>query len=263
MKTLFRIHWTIAFALLAALAWAQQKAPAQMTAREVFYGIVKRQTRPPAPPRPATPPRTEPAAAGFPLALRYSLLKLSGSRFEEVDAESIFRSGEHIRVSVSVNDSAYLYIVNQGTSGTWKVLFPNARVAEGANFVAAETRHEIPSGSGAFRFNETPGVERVFILASRERIANLDDLIYSLRGRTVTAPADQKGNPPPMQIAQNIAPIADSLIAGIRNAVQARDLIFEKVDTIAGAAKEHAVYVANTTGQASGRVQAELNLKHQ
>ena len=141
-------------------------------------------------------------------------------------------------------------------------MFPSADVAEGVNLVNPETRYQIPSGAGAFRFNDTPGVEKVFILASRERITNSWTnssirCVAAARRRPIKEEASR-----PCTSPQNIAPIADSLITGIRNAVRSRDRILEKVDNIAGASKEHAIYVANT-GQTPGRVQTELNLKHQ
>src|SRR6185503_691277 len=107
----------------------------------------------------STPP------APSPLAFRYSLRKrISNARSEEVDTDTTFSNGDAIKVLVTLNDSGYLYVAEQGSSGTWTVLFPRGE----NNFVSGYADLEIPRDSGSWlQFDAKPGVEHLFVAASR------------------------------------------------------------------------------------------------
>jgi hypothetical protein len=209
---------------------------------------------------------------GPPLALKYRLLKRTDDgAYSEVDTDTIFRSGDKIRVSVESNDRAHLYIVQQGTSNTWNLLFPNEDTEQGSNRVERNHEYEIPGG-GRFTFDEQPGTERMFIILSRQPEADLEKLIYALsQGNSTAKPAsgDKTADKPKMMIAQSR--IDDSLIGRLRerDKVLARDLVFEKVNddkpakTPAGTRKEKALYVATPDRTAAARIIVDLNLKHQ
>lgn len=204
-----------------------------------------------------------------PLGVRYSLLKRTESGQVEVDPAGVFRAGDRIRVSVEVNDGAYLYIVNRGSSGAWKVLFPAPEIQGGDNRVEPGRRYQIPA-EHVFTFDEQPGVEKLFLVLSRQPEADLENLIYSLSRRpgAEPSPAAPPYTPPPgktekILLAANLGPIDDRLIGRMRN-TYARDLIIEKVDEATpGPRKEHAVYVVNTTGREDSRVVVDIELNHQ
>ncbi len=205
----------------------------------------------------------------MPLGVRYSLLKRTESGLVEVDPGGVFRAGDRIRVNVEVNDTAYLYMVNRGSSGAWKVLFPAAEIQGGDNRVEPGRRYQIPA-QHVFTFDEQPGVEKLFLVLSRQPETDLENLIYSLSRRpgTETTPARPPAATPlgkteKILLAQNLGPIEDSLVGRLRN-TYARDLIIEKVDEATpGPKKEHAVYVVNTTGRDDSRVVVDIDLNHQ
>ena len=175
----------------------------------------------------------------------------------ETDADAVFHAGDHIRLAVESNDDGYLYVVNRGSSGTWKVLFPSAEIKGGDNHIQRRTRFEIPSGY-TFTFDEQPGEEKLFIVFSREPEPDLEGLIYSL-GQKSSAPAETQK--PKMLLAS--ASFSDDVIGKLRTAY-ARDLIVEKVDDDqAGPKKEKAVYAVNPSGSADSRVVADVTLRHQ
>ncbi|MCZ2074496.1 MAG: DUF4384 domain-containing protein [Bryobacterales bacterium] len=200
----------------------------------------------------------------FPLGLRYSVLKSAdGVNYSETDAGTVFRSGDKLKISLQSNDTAHLYMVARGSSGTWSVLFPNPEVARGSNIVAPGRTYEMPSG-GRIVFDEQPGTEKMFIVLSRRPEPNLEELIYSLSS-TAQPPAVEREQAPAKQlmIAQNRTSIDDALIGKIRQEMVARDLIFEKVDeSTPGARKENAVYVVNPSGDPDARLIVDLQLKH-
>ena len=207
------------------------------------------------------------ASAEKPLGLRYSFLRnTGGDEYGEVDPEdTVFHSGDRIRVAFQSNDEGYLYIVMKGTSGTWKVLFPSAEIADGSNHVSGGRQTLIPPPPDRFAFDEQAGEERLFIVLSRNPEPSLEKLIYSL-GSGSPGPAGQPAGAqePKHLLSASLGPVDDALVGRLRNQVYARDLVFEKVDdSTPGEKKEKAVYVVNPTGSAESRLVADVTLKHE
>ena len=215
-----------------------------------------------------TPARTDIVPVAYPaekpLGLRYSFLRnTGGEEYREVDPDTVFHSGDRIRVAAQSNDEGYLYIVMKGTSGSWKVLFPSAEVADGSNRVGSGRQTLIPPPPGRFAFDEQSGEERLFIVLSRHPEPSLEQLIYSLGSRSPT-PAEAKDEPKQLLMTLNVPPVDDALVGRLRSQVYARDLVFEKVDdSTPGDKKEKAVYVVNPTGGPESRLVADVTLKHE
>ena len=278
---------------LASCVSAQQDAK-KLTARELFYSAAD--TPAPAPhkpgkvpgkaksaPRKNTPAADQTAADQTPapqsanepipvvhaaykpqgphpaLGLRYTILRKAGEVQAEVNNETTFRAGDRIRLAVEANDDGFLYVVNRGSSGTWKLLFPSPEIKDGDNRIHKRVRYEIPSGY-TFTFDEQAGEEKLFIVLSRRPEPDLEGMIYSLGqgGPATDKPATEK---PKVLMAS--AAFSDDVIGKLRSAY-ARDLIVEKVDDEqAGPKNEKAVYAVNPTGSADSRVVADVTLKHQ
>src|SRR5262249_35165409 len=98
------------------------------------------ETRPTPGPRPTTSTPTPrptakalffaPSGGGETVAqpgLQYRILRVSGDGpDEEVDPQTVFRTGDRIRLSLQSNIDGHLYIVQRGASGSWTLLFPSA-----------------------------------------------------------------------------------------------------------------------------------------
>ena len=248
-------HFVILPILAISVAYGQQQPV--LKARELFY------TPPADTPKPAAAaPKKAPAkavaaksvvtksddthtlATSVPLGLRYAVLKRdAGGQFQEIDPDTSFRSGDRIRLKVDANTSGYLYVVMQGSSGTWKLLFPSAEVAGGSNLVRKGESRQIPPGnSGQFVFDEQAGNEKLFIVLTRQPETDLDKLIYSMGGTKAL-------------VAQ--ASLQDDVITRLRGQAASRDLVFEKVDS-----SENAAYVVNPSSAPDARLVVDLALKH-
>ena len=246
-------HFVILPILVISAVWGQEQPV--LKARELFY------TPPADAPKPAETAKsvtkkapTKPVAAkasdthtlatSVPLGLRYAVLKRdAGGQFQEIDPDTSFRSGDRIRLKVDANTSGYLYVVMQGSSGTWKLLFPSAEVAGGSNLVRKGESRQIPPGNtGQFVFDEQAGNEKLFIVLTRQPEADLDKLIYSMGGsKTLVAQAS----------------LQDDVVTKLRGQVASRDLVFEKVDS-----SENAAYVVNPSSAPDARLVVDLALKH-
>jgi hypothetical protein len=199
-----------------------------------------------------------------PLGLRYSFLrKGAGDEYDEVNADSVFHAGDRIRFSVQTNDTAYLYIVMRGSSGTWKVLFPTNEIGGGSNLVEGGRSYVFPPPPGRFAFDEQKGEEKLCLVVTRRPEESLEQLIYALSsGAGSSQPASEKASKP-MLLAQS-RPIDDGVVNRLRSEVYARDLVFEKVDeSTPGDKKEKAAYVVNSNPAADARLVVDLTLKHE
>ena len=288
-------------ALAATAAWGQ--GTASLRARELFYtpppdasAVKPPVTPPPAPtpkvvakktpaksPAPAQPPSSAPTQAVVdkpvtgPLGMRYSVLKRNAAgEYLEVDADTVFHSGDRIRLEAQANSTGYLYVVAQGSSGNWQVLFPSREVSNGSNQVHRGETRLVPGGNqGQFVFDEQAGTEKLFFVLSRQPEASLDKLIYSMGGQAAPAdPAVVKPAAESNRVLMAQATVSDDVIARIRSQMQARDLIFEKVDNEkvvsqnsappSGQVKiETAAYVVNRSSAPDARLVVDLKLKHQ
>ena len=283
----------------AGLTFAQAPPPKQLTARELFYAAAtsaavtktaavhppaRRSTatpakpveiaradpgpsapHPTASPAPAPAPATAPMppSGTAPLGLRYTVLKLAADNTPtEVPTDTVFHAGDRIRFAVETNAPGYLYIVNQGSSGNWKPMFPAAEIEDGNNRIEGWRPYTMPPKS-RLAFDSTVGTEHLFIVFAVQPEPDLENMIYSLQGMkkaAATAPEAPVQSSKELILASNIS---NTAVDHLRT-VYARDLIIEKVDpSTPGDKKETAVYVVNPTGSADSRVVADLHLVHQ
>jgi Domain of unknown function (DUF4384) len=243
----------------------------------------------PAPPQLPAPPSTRQSApvktsanpngaevmrASFvteaPLGLRYTILKKTGGTTQEVPTSAEFQSGDRIQLEVEVSEPGYLYIVTQGSSGTWEVLFPAAEIDSGNNRVNESAKYIVPKGH-VISFVGAPGTENLFLIFSRAAEPELDNLIYSLQDGKKTPVKDTQPERSPQRAPMMMAslePINNSVVSHFRD-VTSRDLVIEKVDDN-GEAKagqpqhqqDHSVYVVNPKGGENSRVVADILLLH-
>ena len=107
-----------------------------------------------------------PASGAPPLGLRYTVLKLAADNTPtEVPNDTVFHAGDRIRFSVEANAPGYLYIINQGSSGNWKPMFPSAEIEDGNNHIEGWRPYTMPPKS-RLAFDSTVGTENLFIVFS-------------------------------------------------------------------------------------------------
>lgn len=206
-------------------------------------------------------------AAAHRLGLRCSLLlRGADGSYLEASPGSVFHSGDHIRLSLLANEPGYLYVIEQGSTGSWSPIFPGPRSAPGANQIGAGQPQMVPGGTQAFAFDQNPGDEKLFVIFSRAPIADIDRVIENLkRNRPAQAPAEAPaGNAPATLIAENHIP--DLFVQQLAS----RDLTLvdeQKVDDSSQgpAGGEKAIYVVSKQGASVGtsRVVLNLDLRHE
>ncbi len=201
-----------------------------------------------------------PPATGSALGMKYTVLKLEGATMTPVAPSTVFHADDKIQFSIETNGPGYLYIVAQGSSGTWKPMFPSPEIEGGSNYVQGFHTYTFPPGY-RYAFDHQPGDERVFIIFSREAKPDFEQLVYSLQPSKAAPASEPRPNPPAGPVLR--ASIDDESVGRMK--AYARDLVIEKVGDEpqqADAQQEKAVYVVNPTGSADSAVIADLHLVH-
>lgn len=132
-----------------------------------------------------------------PIGLGYSLY-MSDSNGDpvRVDPTRTFHAGDRIRISLETNTDSYLYVFHTENNGEPQMLYPNARLDEGDNFVEAHVPYEFPWSGEApenrwLVFDNNPANERLYIVLAREPLPGVptgEQLMAYCRdkGRTCT-----------------------------------------------------------------------------
>jgi hypothetical protein len=90
-----------------------------------------------------------------------------------------FRGGDAVRFMIESNITGYLYVFHVENDGPAKMLFPDARLQGGNNFIQAHVPREVPSSreeDPEFRwlhFNQTVAIERFYLFVTRERLPDV------------------------------------------------------------------------------------------
>jgi hypothetical protein len=187
------------------------------------------------------------------LALRYNLLLIdrrNNQIMEAVDPARSFHEGECVALEFLANRSGYLYVLNEGSSGAWKPLFPSPQLPDESNLVSAQAPLRVPEGA-CFGIHPPRGEERIFVVLTRSP-ADVDDLQQSIR-------RENSGGMSPV-LAQNL----NRLKTEMENRLASRDLEIETVaQPQAAGERRYSVYIANASKVAYDQLSAEIRIRHE
>jgi hypothetical protein len=113
------------------------------------------------------------------------------------EADREFSKGDRVRVLLETNADGYLYIFNTTNDGPAVMIYPDASLDEGGNYLQAHVPFEIPSSLSTeerlrwFAFDENAGTERLFIVFTREPLKGIpiaDELLAFCRDSKDSCP---------------------------------------------------------------------------
>ena len=114
------------------------------------------------------------------IALGYTLfMRAPTGEAKRVSTTREFKSGDSVRLLIETNTDGYLYIFNAENDGDALMIFPNAKLQRGANFVRAHVPYEIPSSAEAdenlrwLSFDDRPATERVYFIVARKPLEDV------------------------------------------------------------------------------------------
>ena len=103
------------------------------------------------------------AAAAFgqdPQRIRVTVERQEAAAWTPVNAAHVFEAGEKLRFRFASSLTGYLYVINQGTSGSQELLFPRSDTG-GDNRVEAGKDYIVPASQGWFKVSGPPGQDVV------------------------------------------------------------------------------------------------------
>jgi hypothetical protein len=167
--------------------------------------------------------------------LSIRLERKTGDAVQPVPQNTVFRNGEILRFRLTSQIDGYLYVVDQGTTGSTAVLFP-ASGQSSSNHIGIGHSYVVPAdGDGWFQVSGPAGFDVLYFLVSATPIAlpsapaanpgsepapsnasppppNLlprcDDAIFKARGDCVDASAGVTPLPPGAPVPRELVPLA-------------------------------------------------------
>ena len=121
------------------------------------------------------------------IGLGYTVfMREPSGRAIRVEPTREFRNGDRIRLAFEPSVDGYLYIFNSENGAAPRMIFPDARLDGGDNWIEAHVPIEVPSSEDPeerlrwFEFFGDPGIERIFIVVTREPLTGVpigDELV--------------------------------------------------------------------------------------
>ena len=157
--------------------------------------------------------------------IRLTVERQDRTGWQAVNAALVFAPGDHLRFRVSSSFSGYLYVMNQGTSGTYELLFPRSDTGSD-NRIQASRDYIVPASQGWFAVSGPAGQDVIYWLVSpvelSERYRPLpppppqpvlpsslrprcDDSILKARGDCIDDSAGVKPVPPGEVLPRNLS----------------------------------------------------------
>jgi hypothetical protein len=201
--------------------------PVTRTAKDLFYA-------------PAASENETGTLAPGSTGLKYRLVMQTPEGEKEVSSSTSFRSGDRVRLTFESNIDGYLYVVQEGSSGRWTVLFPTPQINSGMNRIQKFQRYQLPPQSW-FEFDTNPGVEKLFVFLSKEPLGQLPGF---------------------KQAVSRVETVSTSVVEELQQSVRARDLVMAKDSADGGSdTLAQATYIVNKD-EFGTAVSATLELVH-
>jgi hypothetical protein len=114
------------------------------------------------------------------IALGYTMfMRDVNGRAVRIDPTREFHNGDRIRISLEPNIDGYLYVFHTEGEGQPEMIFPDARLEGGENWVEAHVPIDVPSTVESderlkwFQFYGNPATEHLFVVLTREPLADV------------------------------------------------------------------------------------------
>jgi len=207
LKHPFRLLSLTLIAGLSLLTPAQEPKVAD-DVRDAFL-VTRRKVDPAKGSQPANPPRTRgrrpagntseaAATARGLIGLGYTLYKQeSGGGPMRVALSQEFHKGDAVRLVIESNIDGYLYLFHTENDGQPEMIFPDARLNGGDNYIRAHVPNEAPSSQEAdprfrwFIFDDKAATERLYLVIARKPLVGVpteQELVAYCRASSVPCP---------------------------------------------------------------------------
>ncbi len=99
-----------------------------------------------------------------------------GPQFEAITRDTVMKSGDQIKFFLQVENKCFVYLIYHSSQGDLNVLFPY-RFKQLDNRYQISRKYYNPKGDQWFELDEYTGTEKFYLLATANRLVELEDLI--------------------------------------------------------------------------------------
>jgi len=182
MKRAVEVLAAVALCALLACGESGQRQPGG-TKSDASKTVVPSQT-----PAPATTPATgmtsaSQAAASLPapdaskgVVVRYGVVLEGASGGPRAPENLTFATGSRFKLVLMPSADLYIYLIHQGTDGSYALLQPMPGQATSIDRLAAARTQDIPL-SGWFRFDAQAGTEKIYLVAAPNKVERMEQLL--------------------------------------------------------------------------------------
>jgi len=166
------------------------------------------------------------ALAADPQRIRLTVEREEASGWRAMNPATVFAPNDRLRFHVTTNFSGFLYVMNQGTAGTYELLFPRADTGSD-NRVEAGKEYVVPATAGWFRVAGPAGQDVLYWLVSPVEMARgyerlppphesrppslrprCDDTVFKARGECIDNSAGVRPVEPGEKLPSNLSGVA-------------------------------------------------------
>ena len=105
----------------------------------------------------------------------------------QIKEDMKLKTGDQLKMFVELRKPCFVYVIHHGARGEIQRLFPYDVQQFTTDYQTAKI-YEIPPNDGWFRINEQAGLETFYLVASAQRLADLEQLLATY---TAAQPAEQ------------------------------------------------------------------------
>jgi hypothetical protein len=265
MGKFLRIFSTLLFGICFSANLHAQKKEGDMNRdlSNMFYTDTIPAPKPeppkPAAPKPA-PAKKAPAAPLRRVGIKYRIWHLTtGPNCENIDVQeasphAVFHSGDRIRLLFEANVDGYLYVMQKGSTGRDRLLFPDPQLGV-ENRVQRGVQYPVPAKRW-FSFDKNPGEEKLTVIVSRTPLKSVTQQIAAAQGTS------SEGSVSVVSVVeelnQSVRP-RDLAIFQEKSAAPANSTAAQPI----AASVSQATIVINTNPDQNNAAYVEIKLKHE
>jgi len=136
------------------------------------------------------------------VVFRWGFGALAGKdrNFVSISRDTILASGDELKMAVELRKNCYVYVIHLSPGGEVTLLFPES-FGEFTGDYEVRKNYYIPKGRGWFELDKSTGPETFYLLASAERLLDLETLV----GNYMSAKPEEKSD------------LAKNVVSGIRD----------------------------------------------
>ncbi len=122
------------------------------------------------------PPAVVPGGQLPPLSVRYEFVSQGPAGETALTDGGTVRSGQRFKVRIQPNSDCFLYVLLYDSQGHATVLFPHKKIRV-SNKVRGGASYEVPGGSKWYWFDQNPGTETFYVVASYTPLEAVDGIL--------------------------------------------------------------------------------------